>query len=165
MRVYDTCHPEKAPTELKVSASIADGITKLCWSTTEQNVVIIGKKSGVVEKWDTRSSELKPIMSASVPGGDTVMDFEVSDKHGLVMVASGKKVCAAHSVLFLIHRTHCYCADCDCVCAATASGLFVRCSLLRHAHGARHALAHDLQGGGRRLAQPRWSQVHCGEFQ
>lgn len=92
MRIYDTCHPDKAPTEFKVSGSIADGITKLCWSTTEEGIVIIGKKSGDVEKWDTRSGEMKPVQSASVPGGDTVMDFEVSNNHGVIMVASGKKV-------------------------------------------------------------------------
>jgi WD40 repeat protein len=93
MRIYDTCHPEKPPSEFKVSASIADGITKLCWSTTEDNIVLIGKKSGVVEKWDTRSNTvLSPVQSATVAGGETVMDFEVSSRHGVVLVASGKKV-------------------------------------------------------------------------
>ncbi len=92
MRIYDTCTPSAAPTEYKVSSSIADGITKLCWSTAEPNLVILGKKSGVVEKWDVRCAAEKCVLSAAVPGGETVMDFEVSNNHGVIMVASGKKV-------------------------------------------------------------------------
>lgn len=156
MRIYDTCHPEKAPTEFKVSASIADGITKLCWSTTEEGVVIIGKKSGDVEKWDTRSGEMKPVQSASVPGGDTVMDFELNNNHGIIMVASGKKVRVAVFVMckFMLLSSHFF---------LTISGLFVRHFVDGSADGARHAVAPDLQGGGRRLVAPRRHQIHRGE--
>eukprot|EP01034_Spumella_vulgaris_P022750 gene22750-28908_t len=95
MRIYDTCHPEKPPSEFKVATSVTDGITKLCWSTTEDNIVLIGKKSGTVEKWDTRSNTvLAPVQKAAVSGGETVIDFEVNTTHGVIMVASGKKVCS-----------------------------------------------------------------------
>lgn len=92
LRIYDTCHPEKAPDEAKVSAGIADGITKISWVTSEPNVIIIGKKSGVVEKWDSRSSEKQAVSVANVPGGETVMDFDISAAHDVLMLAAGTKV-------------------------------------------------------------------------
>lgn len=92
LRIYDTCHPEKAPDEFKVSAGIADGITKISWVTSEPNVIIIGKKSGVVEKWDSRSSEKQAVSVANVPGGETVMDFDISSAHDMLMLAAGTKV-------------------------------------------------------------------------
>ncbi len=93
VRVYDSCAPSQTATEYKVSASIADGITKLCWSAADKDVLIIGKKSGVLEKWDVRvGGSGGAVQTATVPGGETLMDFEVSNRHGVVMAASGKKV-------------------------------------------------------------------------
>lgn len=102
LRIYDTCHPEKVPDEFKVSSGIADGITKISWVTEEPHVLVVGKKSGVIEKWDTRSQTKEAVCAASVPGGETVMDFEVSCTHNLIMVASGTKVIALSLLLVLV---------------------------------------------------------------
>lgn len=92
MRIYDTCHPEKMPEEFKVSSSSTDGISKIAWVTSEPGMVLVGKKSGVIEKWDTRGHNKEAVCSALVPGGETVMDFEINTTHNVIMVASGKKV-------------------------------------------------------------------------
>ena len=98
LRIYDTCHPEKVPDEFRIASGIADGITKINFMTSDPNLIIIGKKSGVLEKWDTRSSTKEAVSVASIPGGETVMDFEVSAAHNLLLVASGTKVCERNKV-------------------------------------------------------------------
>lgn len=94
MRVYDTCKPDSGPTEYKVSSSPTEGIVKICWSRTEKDIITIGKRSGVLEKWDLRvNSSTTPVTTICVPGGDTIMDFEISSNHGVVTVGSGRKLC------------------------------------------------------------------------
>lgn len=93
LRIYDVCKPSESPLELKVSATPAAGVSKIAWSLVEPDVVFVGKKSGVVEKWDTRvNSTTAPVASVTIPGGENIMDFEQSTNHNILMVASGKKV-------------------------------------------------------------------------
>ena len=93
LRVYNTCRPAEPPLELKIAANSQDGVSKIGWSKVEPDVVIVGKKSGVVEKWDTRvNSTTTPVASVSVPGGENIMDFEQSSNHNVLIVACGKKV-------------------------------------------------------------------------
>ena len=93
VRIYDTCNPTAAPAEYKVSGSITEGISKVCWSREDKDIIFVGKKSGVVEKWDTRVGNMSaPIASVTADGGDVVMDFELSPAHDTMLVASGKKV-------------------------------------------------------------------------
>jgi WD40 repeat protein len=93
LRVYNVCKPTEAPLELKVSASAQEGVSKIAWSLVEPDVVFVGKKSGVVEKWDTRvNTTTAPVASVSISGGENIMDFEQSVAHNVLMVASGKKV-------------------------------------------------------------------------
>ena len=56
--------------------------------------MIVGKKSGYVEKWDTRvgNTPAALVKSVCVPGGENIMDFEQSVAHNVLMVANGKKV-------------------------------------------------------------------------
>lgn len=92
LRIYDVCNPSAAPVELRVAANPAEGISKVAWSVAEPDLVFVGKKSGVLEKWDTRIGTTAPVASISIPGGETIMDFEQNAGHNVVMVASGKKV-------------------------------------------------------------------------
>lgn len=95
LRIYNVCKPSENPLELKVSATPAAGVSKIAWSLVEPDVVFVGKKSGVVEKWDTRvNSTTAPVSSVTIPGGENIMDFEQSTSHNILMVASGKKVCS-----------------------------------------------------------------------
>lgn len=97
MRVYDTCHPEQPPIEYKVSSSgLAESISKLCWSTVEKDIIIIAKKNGLIEKIDTRLDNSNAVViSVPVPSaGENVIDLELNVNHGLIMIASGKKVCS-----------------------------------------------------------------------
>jgi WD40 repeat protein len=94
LRIFDVCQPASPPLEFKVSANPTEGISKIAWSVAEPDFVFVGKKSGVIEKWDTRTSGVaSPVASVSIPGGENIMDFEQSAAHNVLMVASGKKVC------------------------------------------------------------------------
>lgn len=97
MRIFDTCRPEQAAVEYKVSSSgLAESISKLSWSTEHKDLLIIAKKNGLLEKIDTRIDSNKAVVaSAVVPsGGENVIDLELNSNHGIIMVASGKKVCS-----------------------------------------------------------------------
>jgi WD40 repeat protein len=94
LRVYNVCVPTEAPLELKVSGSPQDGISKVGWSKSEPDCMFIGKKSGTIEKWDTRvNTTTAPVNSLSIAGAENIMDFEQSIAHNVLIVASGKKVC------------------------------------------------------------------------
>lgn len=68
-------------------------MSKIAWSKAEPDVVFVGKKSGVMEKWDTRvNTATAPVASVTVPGGENIMDFEQSSRHNILIVANGKKV-------------------------------------------------------------------------
>ena len=93
LRIYDVCKPSESPLELKISSSPADGVSKIAWSLSDSNVVIVGKKSGTIQKWDTRvNSTTTPVATVVIAGGENIMDFEQSSAHNVLMVASGKKV-------------------------------------------------------------------------
>eukprot|EP01038_Epipyxis_sp_PR26KG_P014855 gene14855-19966_t len=94
MRIYNTCQPDLPPEEFRVAAAgmPLEGMTKLAWCD-DPNLLIIGKRSGILEKWDCRVQS-GAVSSTTVPGNDTVMDLEINTKHGLFMIASGKKVCS-----------------------------------------------------------------------
>lgn len=96
MRIYDICRPEAAPQEFRLAATgIAEAISKVCWSPTEENMLIVGKRNGLLEKWDSRLGDKNgPAQIATIQGGDNVMDLEISSNHGIILVAAGKKVCS-----------------------------------------------------------------------
>lgn len=93
LRIYDVCKPAAAPLELRIATTQQDGVSKIGWSKAEPDVVFVGKKSGVLEKWDTRvNTATTPVASVTVPGGENIMDFEQSSRHNILIVANGKKV-------------------------------------------------------------------------
>lgn len=95
MRVYDTCQPASSPQTYQITTNGAsESISKLFWSPVEADTLIIGKKNGVVEKWDTRSPPSSgPAMSVVTPsGGENIMDLEAHANHSLILVTTGKKV-------------------------------------------------------------------------
>jgi hypothetical protein len=64
----------------------------------QESVLLVGKRSGAIEKWDTRTASPLPALSASGGGsplsGDNIMDLEVNYRHGVFLVATGTKVCS-----------------------------------------------------------------------
>lgn len=105
MRVYDTCNPASPPQTYNVAPNgSAESISKLAWSPAEAGLLIIGKKNGVIEKWDSRTSN-GPVVSVAAPsGGDNIMDLEINVNHSLILVATGKKV---NSQIHLLDRIIC----------------------------------------------------------
>mmetsp|Transcript_21858 Transcript_21858/g.36573 ORF Transcript_21858/g.36573 Transcript_21858/m.36573 type:complete len:286 (+) Transcript_21858:120-977(+) len=95
LRIFDVCQPAVPAIEYKIAETSQEGISKLGWSYKEPNIVFVGKKTGVVEKWDTRlaAASAKPVASIRMDGGESIIDFEQSDQHNVFIVASGKKVC------------------------------------------------------------------------
>ena len=93
MRVYDTCNPTSPPQTFNVAPNgSTETISKLAWSPAEAGLLIVGKKNGVLEKWDSRTSS-GPVVSIAAPsGGENIMDLEVNVNHSLILVATGKKV-------------------------------------------------------------------------
>ena len=91
LRVYDTAVPEADPVEYRVASDLNDAVTKCLWTASE-NVVLIGKRSGVLELWDVRQGGIAPsvrsIISLSLP----VMDIELSSSHGLLTAAAGNAI-------------------------------------------------------------------------
>ena len=94
LRIYDTCQPTEPPVELKIVTSApSDGIMKVTWSKVEKDIIFVGKKSSVVEKWDTRlSSDAGPVNTIQLNTGHTIMDYELNHIHNTIFTASGNKV-------------------------------------------------------------------------
>jgi hypothetical protein len=87
--------PEAPPTEYKVSPSGADtSITKLSWIPEHQCLLMLGKRNGVVEIWDTRQpGDNGPAVGRQIANvGISIMDLEISSTHGTVLVAFDDKV-------------------------------------------------------------------------
>jgi hypothetical protein len=93
LRVYNVCIPEQPPDEYQIGASTTEAVTKLTWSTTEPNTVLLGTRSGRLEKWDFRAAPATgPAVSVAITGLDVnIMDIETSAKHNTIMIAVGKK--------------------------------------------------------------------------
>lgn len=107
LRIFDTCEPQKPPIEYKVAASSDEGITKISWGQ-DPNCVVVGKRSGKLEMWDTRippssssssssttaassSPSSALVASCSVTPAATIQDLEINLSHGSILVASGQK--------------------------------------------------------------------------
>jgi len=97
LRIFDTCEPQKAPVEYKVAASSDEGITKISWAQ-DPNCVVVGKRSGKLEMFDTRIAPADPSSSssslvacASLTPSATIQDLEINRSHGSILVASGQK--------------------------------------------------------------------------
>lgn len=96
LRIFSTVEPGRPADEYKVGADAADGISKILWSS--EQTLILGKKNGYMELWDTRVPE-SAVTRILVPGdGLQIQDIELNQSAGVansgatVMVASGNKV-------------------------------------------------------------------------
>lgn len=93
VRIFSTVDPGGYAIEMKVSTEPGvDGINKILWSS--KNTIIVGKKNGKVEVWDTRTPA-EAVCSVVAPGGGvTVQDLELNSAAAgpTVLVASGNMV-------------------------------------------------------------------------
>ena len=93
VRIFSTVDPGGYAIEMKVSTEPGvDGINKILWSS--ENTIIVGKKNGTVEVWDTRTPA-EAVCSVVAPGGGiTVQDLELNSAAAgpTVLVASGNMV-------------------------------------------------------------------------
>jgi serine-threonine kinase receptor-associated protein len=93
VRIFSTVDPGGYAIEMKVSTEPGvDGINKILWSS--ENTIIVGKKNGKVEVWDTRTPA-EAVCSVVAPGGGvTVQDLELNSAAAgpTVLVASGNMV-------------------------------------------------------------------------
>ena len=99
MRIYDVCRPEVAPEEYRVGAASTEAPTKLAWSPIDDSSIILGRRSGQVEKWDFRVKPATgPVACITMPTatGDVnnIMDIQLVETHNIMLVAAGKKICA-----------------------------------------------------------------------
>jgi WD40 repeat protein len=90
MRVYQTCRPEQPPTEYRIAESgVAESITKLSWMPDE-NLVIVGQRSGKIQLWDVRQHS-SPAISVSLSKG-VVQDLEINPEHDTILMATDQRV-------------------------------------------------------------------------
>lgn len=98
MRIYNTCKPENPPTEIRVSPSSQEAVTKISWSCVDKDLLVLGKKDGLVEKWDMRLSntgvDAKPVRSFNLPNKITIMDLHLNENCNMVLIAAGNKICS-----------------------------------------------------------------------
>lgn len=97
LRVYDVCHTAASPLELKVVANTSiDGVNKIAWSTVDKDIIFVGKKASVLEKWDVRQDPAAgAVVSTKLPDvTQPVMDFDVRPEHNVILVAAGNRVVA-----------------------------------------------------------------------
>ena len=96
LRVFDTCDPDAPSVDYRSSSSSADGINKVMWSLLDRHLIVVGKKSGVVEQWDMRVSNTvaKPILTANTGTNHSIIDMEQNANNNLLMLASGSAVFA-----------------------------------------------------------------------
>ena len=92
LRIFRTAEPSIAPREIKVAGDLSDAVTKCLW-TPSQNMILLGKRSGVVELWDVREGFGSPVpaISAKVAENQPVMDVELNS-NDLLTAASGTTV-------------------------------------------------------------------------
>lgn len=66
------------------------------WSLLDRHLIVVGKKSGVVEQWDMRVSNTvaKPILTANTGTNHSIIDMEQNANNNLLMLASGSAVFA-----------------------------------------------------------------------
>lgn len=93
--IYQTSSPNSAPTELKVSPDSASAPTKLFWEDkAAPHSIIVGKKDGSIQKWDTRQSDQAgPAKNISLSTTATIQDMEYHADLKKMIVAFDNKVC------------------------------------------------------------------------
>lgn len=92
MRVYHTCRPEQQATEFTIAPSgITEAITKLAWMPDE-NLVVIGQRSGKVQLWDVRTHSGPAISTVVSKGGAVIQDLEINPSSNTILLATDDRV-------------------------------------------------------------------------
>ena len=92
MRVYQTCRPEAPATEYMIAPSgIAEAITKLAWMPDE-NLIIVGQRSGKVQIWDVRTHSGPAISVMLSKGGAVIQDLEINPALNTILLATDDRV-------------------------------------------------------------------------
>ena len=153
MRVYHTSRPEQQATEFTIAPSgITEAITKLAWMPDE-NLVVIGQRSGKVQLWDVRTQSGPAISTVISKGGAVIQDLEINPVLNTILLATDDRVsCIATT------------ANCYFIILAVRSNLTKR----HHNHFAgyiskyggsfhhkavHYAHSNALQGGGRSISK------------
>jgi len=96
VRVFSTCAHESIPViEIRVSADTAGAPTKVLWSASDTNTLIVGKRNGYVEMWDIRtpSAAAASLKIPSSNNGDyEIKDLELNAALDCLLVCSGSTV-------------------------------------------------------------------------
>jgi serine-threonine kinase receptor-associated protein len=91
--IYQTSSPSTAPVELTVSLDSASAPSKVLWmNESEPNMLIVGKKDGTVQKWDTSNAGASPVLSRTLSTTCTVQDLEYHPEHNKMIAAVEEKV-------------------------------------------------------------------------
>lgn len=92
MRVYHTSRPEQQATEFTIAPSgITEAITKLAWMPDE-NLVVIGQRSGKVQLWDVRTQSGPAISTVISKGGAVIQDLEINPVLNTILLATDDRV-------------------------------------------------------------------------
>lgn len=98
MRVYQTCRPELSATEYTIAPSgIAEAITKLAWMPDE-NLIIVGQRSGKVQLWDVRTHSGPAISMMLSKGGAVIQDLEINSARNTILLAADDRVSRCNSI-------------------------------------------------------------------
>ena len=98
LRIYQTSAPEAPIQEIKIGTDLSTAITKCQW-VEDEGLVLVGRRSGVVQLWDIRESGVNgPAVQATLSEEkDPVMDIEFNKTHGLVTAVAGASIFALNS--------------------------------------------------------------------
>ena len=94
VRIFDTARPEAVLRELEVGKGSEEAVTKMWWKFREENnILILGKKNGLIETHDLRvPGAPSAVCIMSVPTKSAIQDIEVNHRHGVILAAAGKKM-------------------------------------------------------------------------
>lgn len=91
--IYQTSSPSTAPVEVKVSPDSASAPSKLVWmDENEPTMLMVGKKDGTIQKWDTSKAGTSPVLSTTLSTSATIQDLEYHPTLKKVIVAVEEKV-------------------------------------------------------------------------
>jgi serine-threonine kinase receptor-associated protein len=88
LRVYTTARPEEDARACELSTK--EQINKVWFSGPGSDSLLVGKKSGRIEKFDLRSGTVASFVE--LPGGDPVLDLELCPAHGILLAAQGEHI-------------------------------------------------------------------------
>ena len=90
-----------------MSPDSASAPSKLLWmDESEPTMLLVGKKDGTVQKWDTSGASASPALSTTLSSTSTVQDLEYHPEHKKVIVAVEEKVVILNSADLSVIREY-----------------------------------------------------------